>query len=191
MTLDVIEEVAEVEAERPIRWRIEHAQHISPRDLKRFQQLDVIASVQPSHIALDMDIAERYLGRRSREAYPLRSLRDNGVTLVFGSDGPIMPMDPFLGIYTAVTRKRVNGHPPRGWHPEERISVDEAVRAYTLDAAHASGEERFKGSIEPGKLADLVVLSRNIFEVSEEDILDVRVEMTVFDGEIVYEAEYS
>lgn len=191
LTLDVIEDMAETEAERPIRWRIEHAQHVNPRDLKRFQQLGVIASVQPSHIALDMDIAERHLGRRSREAYPLRSLLDNGVTLAFGSDGPVMPMNPFLGIYTAVTRKRVNGHPPGGWHPEERISVDEAIRAYTLDAAHASGEERIKGSIEPGKLGDLVVLSRNIFEVSEKAILDVRVEMTVFNGEIVYEAEAS
>jgi predicted amidohydrolase YtcJ len=138
-----------------------------------------------------MDIAERHLGKRSREAYPLRSLLDNGMTLAFGSDGPVMPMNPFLGIYTAVTRKRVNNYPPGGWHPEERITVDEAVRAYTLDAAHASGEERIKGSIEPGKLADLVVLSRNIFEVSAETILDVRVELTVFDGEIVYEAEAS
>jgi predicted amidohydrolase YtcJ len=191
LILDVIEEVADSEAGRPIRWRIEHAQHVNPRDLKRFQKLGVIASVQPSHIALDMDIAERHLGKRSREAYPLRSLLDIGVTLAFGSDGPVMPMNPFLGIYTAVTRKRVNGYPPGGWHHEERITVDEAVRAYTLDAAHASGEERIKGSIEPGKLADLVVLSRNIFEVSAETILDVRVELTVFDGEIVYEAEAS
>jgi len=191
LTLDVIEEVADTEAGQPTRWRIEHAQHINPRDLKRFQKLGVIASVQPSHIALDMDIAERHLGKRSRESYPLRSLLDSEVTLAFGSDGPVMPMNPLLGIYTAVTRKRVNGHPPGGWHPEERITVDEAVRAYTLDAAHASGEERIKGSIEPGKLADMVVLSRNIFEVSEETILDMRVELTVFDGEIVYEAEAS
>jgi predicted amidohydrolase YtcJ len=191
MSLDVIEDVAETEVGRTLRWRIEHAQHVNPGDLKRFQQLGVIASVQPSHIALDMDIAERHLGRRSREAYPLRSLLDNGVMLAFGSDGPVMSMNPLLGIYTAVTRKRVNGHPSGGWHPEERISVDEAVRAYTLDAAHASGEERIKGSIEPGKLADLVVLSRNVFEVSEEAIVDIRVEMTIFDGEIVYEAEAS
>jgi predicted amidohydrolase YtcJ len=189
LTLDVIEDIAETEAGQPIRCRIEHAQHINPRDLKRFQKLSVIASTQPIHIALDMDIAEKHLGKRSREAYPLRSLLDNGVKLAFGSDSPVMPMDPLVGVYTAVTRKRVNGHPSGGWHPEERITVDEAVRAYTLDAAHASGEEHIKGSIEPGKLADLVVLSRNIFEVSEEAIVDVHVEMTVFNGEIVYEAE--
>jgi predicted amidohydrolase YtcJ len=99
-----------------------------------------------------------------------------------------MSLDPLLGIYTAVTRRRTNGYPPGGWHPEERITVREAVRAYTLDAAYASGEERIKGSIERGKLADLVVLSRNIFEVSEEKIVGTRVEMTVFDGQIVYEA---
>ena len=191
MTLDVIEDVSETEAGRIILWRIEHTQHVNPRDLKRYRQLGVIASVQPSHIALDMDIAEKHLGRRSREAYPLRSLLDNGVTLAFGSDSPVMPMNPLLGIYTAVTRKRVKGYPSGGWYPEERISVDEAVRAYTLDAAYASGEEEIKGSIEPEKLADLVVLSRNIFEVSEEAIVDARVEMTVFDGDIVYEADAS
>jgi predicted amidohydrolase YtcJ len=191
MALDVIEDVSEVEAGRSILWRIEHAQHVNPRDLKRYQQLGVIASIQPSHIALDMDIAERHLGRRSREAYPLRSLLDNGVTLAFGSDSPVMPMNPLLGIYTAVTRKKFKGHPSGGWHPEESISIDEAVRAYTLDAAYASGEEGIKGSIEPGKLADLVVLSHNVFEVSEEAIVDVRVEMTVFDGDIVYETQAS
>jgi hypothetical protein len=191
MTLDVIEDVSETEAGRSILWRIEHTQHVNPRDLKRYQQLGVIASIQPSHIALDMDIAERHLGRRSREAYPLRSLLDNGVTLAFGSDSPVMPMNPLLGIYTAVTRKKVKGHPSGGWHPEERISVYEAVRAYTLDAAYASGEEEIKGSIEPEKLADLVVLSHNVFEVSEETIVDVRVEMTIFDGDIVYETKAS
>jgi predicted amidohydrolase YtcJ len=191
VTLDVIEDVAAVAAGRPTRWRIEHAQHITPMDRKRFQRLGVIASVQPSHIALDMDLAETRLGSRSREAYPLRSLRDQGVRLAFGSDGPVMPMNPLLGIYTAVTRKRVTGQPPGGWHPEERITVEDAVRAYTLNAAYASGEERNKGSIEAGKLADLVVLSRDIFEASEAALLDTRVEMTVFDGAIVYEADPS
>ena len=113
------------------------------------------------------------------------------MTLAFGTDSPVMPMNPLLGIYTAVTRKKVEGYPSGGWYPEERISVDEAVRAYTLDAAYASGEEGIKGSIEPGKLADLVVLSHNVFEVFKEAIVDVRVEMTVFDGDIVYETQAS
>lgn len=188
MVLDLIEERHAADSGRRTRYRVEHAQHINPIDVERFGKQGVIASIQPTHIALDMDTVERYLGRRSREAYPLRTLLDTGTKLAFGSDGPVMSLDPLLGIYTAVTRRRANGYPPRGWHPEERITVMEAVRAYTLDAAYASGEERIKGSIERGKLADLVVLSRNIFEVSEEKILGTRVEMTVFDGEIVYEA---
>ncbi len=189
LTLDVIEDVEATMGGRATRWRIEHAQHVAPRDRRRFQQLGVIASVQPSHIALDMDVAEQYLGRRSYEAYPLRSLRDQGVMLAFGSDAPVMPMNPLLGLYTAVTRKRVTGQPPGGWHPEERIPVEDAVRAYTLDAAYASGEERIKGSIAVGKLADLVVLSHNIFEAPEEVLRDTRVAMTVFDGAVVYAAE--
>jgi predicted amidohydrolase YtcJ len=188
MVLDVIEERKATDAGRSTRYRVEHAQHLNPVDVERFGQQGVIASIQPSHIALDMDIVERHLGRRSREAYLLRTLLDTGAKLAFGSDSPIMSLDPLLGIYTAVTRRRTNGYPPGGWHPEERITVREAVRAYTLDAAYASGEERIKGSIERGKLADFVVLSRNIFEVSEEKIVGTRVEMTVFDGQIVYEA---
>ncbi|MFQ6076348.1 MAG: amidohydrolase, partial [Candidatus Bathyarchaeia archaeon] len=188
MVLDIIEEVAETGSGRRVRYRVEHAQHLSPEDVERFGRLGVIASIQPVHISLDMDIADRHLGGRSRWAYPLRTLLDTGAKLTFGSDCPVMTMDPVLGIYTAVTRKRASGYPPGGWHPEERITVEEAVRAYTIDAAYASGEERIKGSIEVGKLADMVVLSRNIFEVPEEDIPRARVEMTVFAGEIVYEA---
>ncbi len=188
MVLDVIEERNATDSERSTRYRVEHAQHINLRDVGRFGQQGVIASMQPSHIALDMDVVDRYLGRRSREAYLLRTLLDTGAKLAFGSDCPIMSLDPLLGVYTAVTRRRANGYPPGGWRPEERITVREAVRAYTLDAAYASGEERIKGSIEGGKLADFVVLSRNIFEVSAEHILGTRVEMTVFDGKIVYDA---
>jgi len=186
--LDVIEERNATDSDRSTRYRVEHAQHINLMDVGRFGKQGVIASMQPSHISLDMDIVDRHLGRRSREAYLLRTLLDTGAKLAFGSDCPIMSLDPLLGIYTAVTRRRANGSPPGGWRPEERITVREAVRAYTLDAAYASGEESIKGSIERGKLADFVVLSRNIFEVSEEKIVRTRVEMTVFDGQIVYEA---
>lgn len=184
--LDLIEELSLKKNSYKIRHRIEHAQHISPTDIERFGKLGVIASVQPAHISLDMDIADKFLGRRSRWSYPLRTLLDAGAKLSLGSDCPVMSMNPILGIYTAVTRKRVNGYPPRGWYPEECITVEEAVRAYTKDAAYASGEELIKGSIECGKLADITVLSSDIFKASEEEILEVRVEMTIFDGEIVY-----
>lgn len=186
MVLDIIEEVSKTELGKTVMYRMEHAQHLSPRDVERFGRLGVIASIQPIHISLDMDIADRRLGRRSRWAYPMRTLLDTGAMLTFGSDCPVMTMDPILGIYTAVTRKRVSGYPSGGWHPEERITVEEAVRAYTKDAAYASGEEGIKGTLEVGKLADLVVLSEDIFEVQEEDIPRVRVEMTILDGEIVY-----
>jgi predicted amidohydrolase YtcJ len=168
------------------RNRIEHAQHLTENIVKKFSQIGIIASIQPCHIALDMDTADRYLGKRSRWAYPLRSLLDAGVTLTFGSDCPVASMNPLLGIHAAVTRQKVDGYPLGGWHPHERITVKEAVKAYTIDAAYASGEETIKGSIQVGKLADLVVLSKNIFTIPEDEIHDVKVDMTIFDGTIVY-----
>jgi predicted amidohydrolase YtcJ len=186
LVLNVIDDIAADDATNHKRFRIEHAQHLGSRDIPRFGHPSIIACMQPAHIALDMDIASQHLGKRSATAYRLKSLRDAGACLTFGSDSPVMTLDPLKGVYAAVTRKKIDSWPSSSWHPEERVTVLDAIQAYTINAARASGEENIKGSIEPGKLADLVVLSENIFQVSDEDLFNVQVDMTVFDGEIVY-----
>jgi len=145
--------------------------------------------MQPIHATSDMEMAERHWGRRCDLAYAWRSLLESGARLAFGSDCPIETLDPLAGIHAAVTRRRADGSPgPEGWIPDQRLTVEQAVRAYTLGAAYASGEEQLKGSLAPGKLADLVVLSHDIFEIDPQQIAEARVEMTVLDGRIVYAA---
>jgi hypothetical protein len=149
--------------------------------------LGVVASMQPIHATSDMEMAERFWGRRCELAYAWRSVLDSGAHLAFGSDCPVETLDPLAGIHAAVTRRRADGSPgPEGWFPAERLTVAEAVHAYTLGAAHASGEARLKGSLSPGKLADVVVLSHDIFFIDPMEILGMRVEMTIFDGRVVY-----
>jgi hypothetical protein len=166
---------------------IEHVQLLHPDDVPRLASLGVVASMQPIHATSDMDMAEHHWGRRCALAYAWRSLLDSGATLAFGSDCPVETLDPLPGIHAAVTRRRANGQPGLdGWIPAQRLSVEETVRAYTLGAAEASGEAHVKGSLAPGKLADLVVLSHDIFQGDPGQILDTRVEMTVVAGQIVY-----
>jgi len=187
LVLDTIAR-AERQAGRPsLPHRIEHAQLLHPQDLPRFQELGVVASMQPIHCPSDMAVARRLWGDRCRYAYAWRSLLDQGASLAFGSDSPVEQMDPWAGIHAAVTRQRADGTPADGWYPEERITVEEAVRAYTWGAAHAAGETHLKGSLEEGKVADLVVLDRDIFQVKPEEILGTQVQMTVLGGEIVYD----
>jgi predicted amidohydrolase YtcJ len=167
--------------------RIEHVQLLHPEDLPRMARLDVVASMQPIHATSDMVMAERYWGRRCDLAYAWRGVLDSGARLAFGSDCPVEPLDPLAGIHAAVTRRRADGSPgPAGWIPAQRLTVAEAVHAYTLGAAYASGEAHLKGSLAPGKVADLVILSRDIFAIDPMEILDACVEMTVWDGRIVY-----
>ncbi len=188
--LDAIEASQPESPTSPLPNRIEHVQLLHPDDAARFAQLGVLASMQPIHATSDMEMADRYWGRRSDWAYAWRSVLDDGAKLAFGSDCPIETLDPLAGIHAAVTRRRADGDPgPEGWIPAQRLSVSEAVHAYTLGAAHASGEVYLKGSLVPGKLADLVVLSHDIFQIEPMAILDARVEMTVFDGRIVYRRE--
>jgi predicted amidohydrolase YtcJ len=170
------------------RHRIEHVQCIHPDDLSRLAQLDVIASVQPIHATSDMRIVDRYWGpERAPDAYPFRRLLDSGARLVFGSDGPIEPHAPLIGIHAAVTRRRGDGSPgPEGWQGQERITVAEAVDAYTYWPAYVAGEESYRGSITPGKVADLVVLSQDIFRIDPMAILETQVEMTVLEGKVVW-----
>ncbi|MEJ2211231.1 MAG: amidohydrolase, partial [Anaerolineae bacterium] len=162
--------------------RIEHVQLLHGDDVARLAALGVVASMQPIHATSDMEMAGRYWGERCALAYAWRSVLGAGGALAFGSDCPIETLDPLAGIHAAVTRRRADGSPgPEGWIPGQRLSVAEAVQAYTLGAARASGEERLKGSLVPGKLADLAVLSRDIFEIEPMEILEARVETSGHD----------
>lgn len=188
--LDFFEKALEQNGPRDRRFRIEHAQHLHPADLRRFGELGIIASVQPIHAVDDGCWAERRIGgKRAETTYAFRSLLDAGAVLAFGSDWWVQPLPPLDGIYAAVTRRTMDGKNPGGWIPAEKISVAEAVHAYTVGSAYASGEEKVKGSLQPGKLADLVVLSHDIFQMDPERIPDARVDMTVFDGRTVFARE--
>jgi hypothetical protein len=170
------------------RPRIEHAQHLHPADYPRFAKLGVIASMQPYHAIDDGRWAITELGpERIKSSYAWKSLLDAGATLAFGSDWPVAPLDPVMGIYAAVTRRTLDGKNPNGWIPEQRITVPQAVHAYTMGSAYAEHQEKVKGSIESGKLADLVVLSDDIFTIPPESIEKTKVEMTIFDGKIIYQ----
>jgi predicted amidohydrolase YtcJ len=187
MILDILAATETADGRRDRRFRIEHAQHIRPADIPRFAKLGVIASVQPYHAADDGRWAETKIGpERIKTTYPFRSLLDAGATLVFGSDWPVAPMDPLKAIDAAVTRRTIDGKNPNGWIPEQKITVDEAVRASTLAPAYAEFAERTKGSLAPGKVADLVVLDADPFAVEPAMLSDLRVRMTVVNGEIVF-----
>jgi predicted amidohydrolase YtcJ len=169
-----------------LRHRIEHVQLLHPDDFKRLAQLNVIASMQPIHATSDMLMADRYWGARSSGAYTWRTQLNAGARLAFGSDSPVESFNPFLGIHAAVTRRRTDGTPtPDGWYPEQRLTVDEAVHGFTLGAAYASYEETRKGSLTPGKLADLIVLDRDIFSIDPMEIAETRVLATMLDGQLV------
>jgi predicted amidohydrolase YtcJ len=171
----------------PLRNRIEHAQLVSPVDLRRFASLDVIASIQPIHATSDRYMADKAWGARSSIGYPIRSLAENGVRLAFGSDAPVEEPDPIQGIFAAVTRKRHDELSQPGWHTEQCLTVEEAVRGYTTGAAYASGQEHIKGSITPGKLADFVILSKDIFTVNPLEIADTKILGTVVGGKVVFD----
>jgi hypothetical protein len=171
----------------PLRFRIEHAQHVRRADFARFGKLGVIASMQPYHCIDDGRWAENRIGQvRARSSYAWRSMLEAGVPLAFGSDWPVAPLDPLLGVYAAVTRAPLDGTHPAGWIPEQRLPVGEALRAYTRGAAYAAFEEEEKGTIAPGKLADVVVLSDNLFTVPPEKIKDAHVVLTIVGGKVVY-----
>ena len=185
--LDIYERVADEGWGQGLRQRIEHVQLLSPQDLPRLACLGVIASMQPIHATQDMAMADLHWGARARWGYAWRSLLDSGAALAFGTDCPVERLDPLAGLYAAVTRQRADGRPEGGWYPQERLTLDQAIRAYTLGSAYASGEERLKGSLAPGMLADLVVLSGDIYAAPPRDLLDTAVDLTLCGGRIVYE----
>jgi len=172
-----------------LRHRLEHAQHMPAGGFARAARLGVIASMQPIHLPFDVDLTEEHLAPGTgRRTYAFRAMLDARVPLAFGSDAPVADPNPLPGIWAAVARQRTDGTPADGWNPDQRLSVAEAVRAYTVGAAYAAGEERIKGSISAGKLADMVVLSQNIFDQSmpADALRETRGAMTVLDGEIVF-----
>ena len=186
--LDMFAEVERRNGPRDRRMRIEHAQHLSAADIPRFKGQGVIASMQPYHAIDDGRWAEKRIGaERAKGTYAFRSLLDAGAVLAFGSDWFVAPMEPLLGIHAAVTRRTLDGANPGGWVPEQKINVAEAVRAYTWGSAYASGEDATKGTLEPGKLADLVVLSGDIFAIDPADIAGVQVDATLLGGKLVFE----
>lgn len=185
--LDVYERVAKKNGPRDRRFRIEHAQHLRAADIPRFAQLGVIASMQPYHAVDDGRWAEKRLGHeRSTTTYAFRSLLDAKAALAFGSDWSVAPISPILGIAAAVTRATIDGKQPGGWIPEQKIAAEEALRAYTSSAAYAAFEEKEKGSLESGKLADFVILSDDVLRVPPPAIDKIQVDTTVVGGRVVY-----
>ena len=187
--LDLFADVAKQNGAKDRRFRIEHVQHLRPEDYKRFKKLGVIASMQPYHVIDDGRWAENRIGaKRCASSYAYRSLLDAGAKLAFGSDWPVAPLDVLAGIDAAVNRHTLDGKHPNGWFPEQRITVAEAVEAYTLGSAFAGHQEKDRGSIAAGKLADFVLLSRDIFGPAEKDkIADTKVLMTVVGGNVIFE----
>ena len=186
--LDLYERAERENGPADRRFRIEHVQHLRPADIERFGRLGVVASMQPYHAIDDGRWAEQLLGpERIKSSYAWRSLLDHGAVLAFGSDWPVAPLDALMGIYAATTRRTLDGKHPGGWVSEQRITVAEAVHAYTVGSAFAEHQEAVKGSLEPGKLADLAVLSADIFHIAPEEIQKVRVAMTIFDGAVIYQ----
>jgi predicted amidohydrolase YtcJ len=187
LLLDTFERVATENGARDRRFRIEHAQHLAPSDIPRFAALNVIASMQPYHAIDDGRWAEQYIGDRIKTTYAFRSLLDARATIAFGSDWFVAPPTPLAGIYAAVTRRTLDGKNTTGWVPQQKITVEEAVRAYTANAAYASFDESRKGILSKGRLADLVMLERNIFEIPAEEIASVQVRMTIAGGKPVFD----
>jgi predicted amidohydrolase YtcJ len=190
LVLDIYDSVAKAHGARDRRFRIEHAQHLRPVDAPRLARLGVIASMQPYHAIDDGRWAEKRVGPdRIRNMYIFRTLLDDHTHLAFGSDWTVAPIDPLLGIYAAVTRRTLDDRNPGGWIPEQKISVDEALRAYTAGDAYAAFAEGVRGVIRPGMKADLVVLDQDLTTIRPEEIRNAKVRMTVVDGKVVFPAQ--
>lgn len=185
--LGIFERVAKENGPRDRRFRIEHAQHIGPDDMARFGQLDVIPSMQPYHAIDDGRWADQVIGAdRSSRTYAFRSLLDNGARLAFGSDWFVAPPEPIRAIYAAVTRRTIDEKRPGGWVPEQKITVEEALHAHTMGSAYASFEEKDKGSLEVGKLADLAMIDRDLTTMPPDSLRDAKVVLTVVGGKVVF-----
>ena len=174
---------------RGARHRIEHAQVFRLRDFQTLADHEVIASMQPTHCTSDLRWAEKRIGyERSKGAYAWRRILDAGGKIAFGTDWPVEPLDPMRGLYSAATRKNIeSGRPIDGWFSDQSLSIKEAIHCYTMGSAYAEFKDVNKGSITPGKLADIIILSKNIIEIEPEEILTTQVDVTIFNGSVVYE----
>ena len=189
MIIDLYSEVAKAHGEADRRFRIEHAQHMAAKDFERFAQLNVIASVQPYHAIDDGRWAETRIGHdRATRTYAFRTFLDHGVRLALGTDWDVAPLNPMLTVYAAVTRATLDGKNPKGWFPEQKLTVPETIEAYTMGSAYAEFQEKEKGSITPGKLADLVLLSDDIFSIDPAKIRDVKVLKTIVGGRVTWDS---
>src|SRR5688572_11311454 len=190
--LNYLEELNKQNGKRDRRFRLVHAQVLAPADFKRLGQLGVVAEVQPFHLSDDMRWMEERIGsERTKGAYAFKSIQSSGAVLSFGTDWPgtsasEYPINPMLGLYAAVTRQTLTGKPAEGWFPDERISIADAIKAYTYNTAYANFEETTKGSVEVGKLADLTVLSKNLLKISPSEYLTTDVVYTIVGGKVVY-----
>ena len=188
IVLDLFEDVRRANGTRGRRLRIEHSQHVAAGDFARYRDLGVIASVQPYHAVDDGQWAERRIGAaRLHEAFPLRAFPAHGIRTAFGTDWPVAPLDPWRTVCAAVTRATLDGKHPDGWLPEQRVTVAEALTSYTLGSAYAEFAEDEKGTIEVGKLADLILVDRDPFDVEPAALADLQVDMTMVGGRVVYE----
>ncbi len=192
LVLDALQEIEKATGHRAVRPRVEHAQAIRTADLARYRALGALASIQPSHCITDLAWAEKRIGPvRVHDAYRFRSLLDAGIPVAFGTDWSVEPLDPRIGLYAAVTRESQEGGPKGGWHPEEKLTIEEALDLYTRGSAFAEFAEERKGTLEPGKLADLVVFGADILAIGKTDpraLLTAPVELTVVGGRIAFEA---
>ncbi|MEO8634339.1 MAG: amidohydrolase [Gemmatimonadales bacterium] len=188
LVLDIFDSVAKVHGPRDRRFRIEHAQHLRPQEVQRMATQGVIASMQPYHVIDDGRWAGKRLGSRVSDSYVFRSLLDAKARLVFGSDWTVAPLDPILGLYAAVTRRTLDGKNPDGWLPAEKISLDEALRAYTVTNAYGVFAESSRGILKPGYRADLVLLDSDLFSLAPAAIETAQVRATVVGGRVVFEA---
>ena len=187
--LDLYSEIVKAHGESDRRFRIEHAQHMAEKDFDRFAQLHVIASMQPYHAIDDGRWAEERIGHdRASRTYAFRTFLNHGVRLAFGTDWNVAPLNPMFGLYAAVTRATLDGKNPNGWFPEQKLTIAEAVEAYTMGSAYAEFQEKDKGSIAPGKLADMVLLSDDVFTINPAKIREVRILATWVGGKIVWDA---
>jgi predicted amidohydrolase YtcJ len=185
--LDLFDKATRENGARDRRFRIEHAQHLAPADIPRFHALNVIASMQPYHAIDDGRWAERVIGPvRSRTTYAFRSLLDAGATIAFGSDWFVAPPTPLEGIYAAVTRRTLDDKNPGGWVPDQKITVEEALVAYTRSGAFASFDEKEKGAIAPGMLADVTVIDKDLRAIPPADIRSAKIVRTIVGGRTVY-----
>jgi predicted amidohydrolase YtcJ len=190
MILDIYDELINLHGEADRRLRIEHAQHMAAKDFDRFASLHVIASVQPYHAIDDGRWAEKRIGHdRASRTYAFRTFKDHGVRLAFGTDWSVAPLNPMLSLYAAVTRATLDGKNPKGWFPEQKLTLPEALEAYTMGSAYAEFQDQEKGTISPGKLADMVLVSDDLFSLPPEKIRDAKVLQTWVAGKVVFSQE--